>query len=228
MQSVRVTIHPLRQMIPNLISSVIFSAAAGTMGYCHPFRSYRSRHAGAPDCSFVDAACAAIAYPITFSPVSIGPTLRKQRFCGPPMGSSNPIRAVLKEACLQFGEDTPLSLLLSLGSGQPAPLSLPLSFISLHRWHEFLARAVQDCERTADEISSHLSEVDAYLRLNVDKGLGNLKTSDWHRLGEIISHTNVYIESISNKIDKALGLLQSRNGRFTLGELGESSLIIYG
>jgi len=192
------------------------------MSYCHPFRTYRSRHAGAPDCSFVDAACAAIADPNSFSPVSIGLNPREQRFCGPPMGSSNPIRAVLKEARQQFGEDTPVSLLLSLGGGQSAPLSLQSSVMLPHGRLEFMARAVQDCERTANEMSQHLSEVDAYLRLDVDKGLDNLKSSDWHRLGAIESHTNVYTQSspISNKIDKALGLLGSTSGNFTLGDLG--------
>jgi len=88
-----------------------------------------------------------------------------------------------------------------------------------------MARAVQDCERTANEISQHLSDVDAYLRLDVDKGLNDLKISDWHRLGAIESHTEVYVQSfpISDKIDKALGLLQSTSGNFTLGNLGTTS-----
>jgi hypothetical protein len=193
------------------------------MDHCHAFRTYRSRHAGAPDCIFVDAACAAIADPNTFSPVSIGRKLREKRFCGPPIGFSNPIRAVLKEARLHFGEDTPTSLLLSLGGGQSTPLSLHPSVVLPHGRLEFMARAVQDCERTANEISQHLSEVDAYLRLDVDKGLNDLKISDWHRLGAIESHTDVYIQSISDKIDKALHLLQSTSGKFTLGNLGTTS-----
>jgi hypothetical protein len=195
------------------------------MDYCHAFRTYRSRHAGAPDCTFVDAACAAIAGPDTFSPVSIGRPPREQQFCGPPIGSSNPIRAVLKEARQQFGEDTLVSLLLSLGGGQSAPLSLRSFFTLPDGRLEFMARAVQDCERTAIEISEQLSEVDAYLRLNVDKGLGDLKVSDWHRLGAIETHTNVYIQSspISDTIDKALSLLQTTSGNFTLRDLGAIS-----
>jgi hypothetical protein len=195
------------------------------MDYCHAFRTYRSRHLGAPECSFIDAACAAIAHPNAFPPVSIGQRRREQRFCGPPIGSSNPIRAVLKEARLQFGEDTPISLLLSLGGGQSAPLSLQSSVMLPHGRLEFMARAVQNCERTANEVSQHLSEVDAYLRLDVDKGLNDLKTSDWHRLGAIESHTNVYTQSspISDKIDKALDLLRSTSGNFTLGDLGATS-----
>jgi hypothetical protein len=195
------------------------------MDYCHAFRTYQSRHAGAPDCSFVDAACAAIADPETFSPVSIGRTLREKRFCGPPIGSSNPIRAVIKEARQQFGEDRPISLLLSLGGGQSTPLSLQSSLTLPHGRLEFMARAVQDCERTANEMSHHLSEVDAYLRLDVDKGLNGLQLSDWHRLGAIESHTDVYTQSfaISKRIDKALDLLQSSSGNFTLGNLGMTS-----
>jgi hypothetical protein len=195
------------------------------MDHCHAFRTYRSPHPGAPDCSFVDAACAAIADPNMFSPVSIGRARREKWFCGPPMGYSNPIRAVLKEARQHFSEDTPISLLLSLGGGQSAPLSLQPSVILPHGRLEFMARAVQDCERTANEISRHLSEVDAYLRLDVDKGLYDLKISDWHRLGAIESHTDVYIQSfpISDKIDKALGLLQSTGGNFTLRDLGATS-----
>jgi hypothetical protein len=225
MQSVGLATQPLRQTIANLSLSVIFSAAAETMGHYHAFRTYRSRLVGAPDCSFVDAACAAIADPNTFSPVSIGSKLMNQRFCGPPMGSGNPIRAVIKEARLQFGEDAPLSLLLSLGAGQLAPLSLH-SYLTLpHGRFEFTAHAIQDCERTTSEISQELSNVDAYLRLDVDKGLNDLKVSDWHRLGAIKSHTDVYIQSspISDRIDKALGLLQSRSGSFTLGNLGATS-----
>ena len=194
------------------------------MGYCHAFRTYRSRHPGAPDCSFVDAACAAIADPNTFFPVSIGQIPREKRFCGPPIGSSNPIRAVIKEARLQFGDDAPLSLFLSLGAGQSTPISLQSSLTLPNGRLEFMARAVQDCERTANEISQHLSDVDAYLRLDVDKGLNDLKL-DWHRLGAIESHTDVYVQSfpISDKIDKALGLLQSTSGNFNLGNLGATS-----
>jgi hypothetical protein len=195
------------------------------MGYCHAFRTYRSRHAAARGCSFVDAACAAIADLDTFSPVSIGQKGREEQFCGTPMGSSNPIRAVITEARQQFGEDAPLSLLLSLGAGQSAPLSLQSSLTLPHGRLEFMARAVQDCERTANEISQHLSDVDAYLRLDVDKGLNDLKISDWHRLGAIKSHTEVYNQSfpISDKINKALSLLQSISGNFTLGNLGAIS-----
>ena len=126
---------------------------------------------------------------------------------------------------MQFGEDAPLSLLLSLGAGQSTPLSLQSSLALPHGRLEFMARAVQDCERTANEISQHLSDVDAYLRLDVDKGLNDLKISDWHRLGAIESHTDVYIQSfpISKRIDKALDLLQSTSGNFTLRNLGATS-----
>jgi hypothetical protein len=220
MQSVRSMSTHLNDINP--AQSVIFAATTETMDQCHAFRTYRSRHVGAPDCSFVDAACAAIADPNTFSPVSIGRALREKQFCGPPIGSSNPIRAVIQEARQLFGEDNPVSLLLSLGSGQCAPLPLRSSLTLPHGRLEFMAR---DCERTANEISQHLSEVDAYLRLDVDKGLNDLKISDWHRLGAIESHTDVYIQSfpISKRIDKALDLLQSTSGNFTLGNLGATS-----
>jgi hypothetical protein len=184
------------------------------MAHCHPFRTYRACHTD-PDCTFVEAACAIMAIPELFSPFAIGPPLREQMFSGIPYGFNNPMREVFKEARLIFGDDKSISLVLSVGSGQQTVLS------NSERHATLLTRVTRDCDTVAREFSYQLSSVRAYLRLNVDKGLENIQPSDWHSLGLIVSHANVYLQTsvITTHVDEASQWLRKRTGSVTLGEL---------
>jgi hypothetical protein len=123
------------------------------------------------------------------------------------------MREVMKEAQLLFGENYPVSLVLSLGSGKGArPSNLDHHDTRLSRIH---------CDGVARDLQYQLGGFGEYLRLNVDRGIETIKVDAWHELGSIETHTNAYLEiSQSTKfIDRASGCLLQRNGSVTLGQL---------
>lgn len=152
------------------------------------------------------------------SPVPIGPPRREQQFAGVPYGFTKPVREVLKEGRLIFGDKQPVSIVLSLGSGRGVVLS------TLDNRGTLFTRMGRDADTVAKELSHQLSGAGVYLRLNVDKGLENTDTSDWCRLGSIISHTEVYLQTnaVTPYIDEAFQWLLQRDGSVTLGQLGTS------
>lgn len=154
-----------------------------------------------------------MATPEYFSYVAIGPRLREQNFAGIPHGFDNPMREVIKEAELAFGEQKPVSFVLSLGSGQKARLSDQDHHVTR------LSRICSD--GVARDLQHQLRGFGEYLRLNVDRGMENIELDDWHKLGSIETYTNVYLEisQITNYIDKACQWLLLRDGSVTLSQL---------
>jgi hypothetical protein len=141
-------------------------------------------------------------------------------FVGNPVGFNNPIRQVLEEALLVFGHEMQVSLILSLGTGRPAVLSRPPNLDSIHNALRYM---VLDSERVSRELSAQLSSVKAYLRLNVDQGMENIKMTDWDEseLGSIMTHTEAYLDKppIKSGIGTSSKLLQERTGSTSLGQL---------
>ncbi|KIM19822.1 hypothetical protein M408DRAFT_30898 [Serendipita vermifera MAFF 305830] len=202
---------------------VVFAATTTTMDHCHPFRAYPHRGRSI-DCTFVEAACATLAIPEYFAPIVIGPPLREQRFIGTPLGSNNPIRQVLEEARLQFGDEKQVSLILSLGSGRPNAFSFDSLDLYPDNHGNLLTQLMLGCERVARELSFQMSELPAYLRLNVDKGVENMKLTDWDKLGDIEGHTDVYLQlpDICDQVENASRALLSRVGSISLGGLNRA------
>ena len=160
-----------------------------------------------------------------FAPISIGPKRREKSFTSASIGFNNPVKEIIKEAEKQFGADMRVSTILSIGSGKPAPVAFdgptPES-------NELLKGIVVDCERVARELAAQLFNVDAYLRLNVDRGMEDTEMSDWEGLGTIEGHTETYLEvpAVTKAIDSSLQRLQDRVGSITLGQLSEFALTI--
>jgi hypothetical protein len=144
-------------------------------------------------------------------------------FVGNPLGFNNPTRQVLEEALSEFGDKQHVSLILSLGCGRPAVLSHPPSLDGIR---SLLMRVALDCERVARELSAQLSGVKAYLRLDADEGMEDIKMTDWHEtaLGSIMAHADVYLHRATTKreIDFGSKLLQQRSGTISLAELSAS------
>ncbi|KIM26165.1 hypothetical protein M408DRAFT_197093 [Serendipita vermifera MAFF 305830] len=201
---------------------VVFAATTATMDHCYQFRAYLHRGRSI-DCTFVEAACATLAIPEFFTPISIGPPLRKQRFIGIPLGFNNPTKQVLEEARLQFGDEKQVSLILSLGSGRPNAFSFDSLDLYPDNHGNLLTRLMLGCERIARELSFQMSELSAYLRLNVDKGVENMKLTDWDRLGDIEGHTDVYLQApgIGEAVENASHALRGCLGSVSLGDLNQ-------
>jgi hypothetical protein len=78
-----------------------------------------------------------------------------------------------------------------------------------------------DCETVAKELSTRLGDMEAYLRLNVDRGMENLIVNEWDDLGPIETHTSAYAETaiISEALDASLMRLKESTGTVTLGQI---------
>ena len=161
-----------------------------------------------------------MATPSYFSPISIGPRGRHQVFIGGPHGANNPTRELLKEASSIFGKEKLVAQIVSLGCGRSHIYSVERSTNT-----EGVGRSVQemaaDCEAVAKELSTRLCDMDAYLRLNVERGMENVLMNEWDNLGPIETHTSAYVETaeISESIEASLKSLQGCAGTVTLGEI---------
>jgi hypothetical protein len=155
-----------------------------------------------------------------FVPVQIGRS--HQSFVGGAVGTNNPTRELLKEASAVFGNERRVAQILSTGCGVPTALSLEAA--TNESGPSRLAKEIPtDCQVVATELAARLYEVDAYLRLSVDKGIGDIEMDQWGMLGAIEMHTACYIESqtIMHAFEVSLKRLMQRSGSVTLGHLSE-------
>jgi hypothetical protein len=161
-----------------------------------------------------------MATPSYFSATKIGPRGREQSFIGGPRGAHNPTRELLKEASAIFGKEKLVLQIISLGCGRSR-----VSSMEKNMGTESISRPAQevvvDCETVANELSTRLCEIDAYLRLDVERGMENLVMSQWDNLGPIETHTSAYVGTaeISETLDASLRHLQGGTGTIKLGEI---------
>jgi hypothetical protein len=195
--------------------------AATTANLNHPIvlRNYKPR-ASSLNPTIVDAICATMATPSYFSPKKVGPRGRQQTFIGGPRGAHNPTRELLKEASAVFGKERMVQQIISLGCG-----CSHVSSVEKNADTESNSRSaremVADCETVAKELSTRFCDMDAYLRLDVDKGMENLFMNEWDDLGPIETHTSAYIGmvEISETLEASLRRLRGGSGAVTLGEI---------
>jgi hypothetical protein len=154
--------------------------------------------------------------------VNIGPRRTAQSFIGAPFGVGNPTRELLKEASTAFGDDRRVAQIISIGCGLHPKLSLEEITDEVGGRQLLKERAVE-FQMVAKDLSARLYNVDAYLRLNVDKGLGGVEFDDWSSLGDIETHTRMYIgnATVSGSIDSSLQHIRGRVGAITLGQLSK-------
>jgi hypothetical protein len=159
-----------------------------------------------------------MAAPSHFSPVTVGSRLRKQTFVGGLFGANNPTRELLKEAGTAFGNDKRVVQIISIGCGAPATLS---SEALTNEAGAGLLKTAAECHVVARELSTRLFNVDAYLRLNVERGIESTSPDDWSMLGDIETHTGSYAESIAvtEALDASWMRVRRNIGNVTLGQL---------
>jgi hypothetical protein len=83
-----------------------------------------------------------------------------------------------------------------------------------------------DCEGVHAELSTRFYYMDAYLRLNVDRGMENLAMDVLDKLGDIGSYTYAYSETaaVSEALEASLKRLQGGTGTMTLDQMSKSPL----
>jgi hypothetical protein len=203
----------------SIFTSVLYAATSTNIRHPQAFRTYSTRTAGLNP-TIVEAVCATMATPPYFVPVQIGRS--HQSFVGGPVGANNPTRELLKEASAVFGNERRVAQILSIGCGIPPVQSLE-AMTNEAGPSRLLKEIPTDCQRIATELAARLYNVDAYLRMSVEKGIGNIEIDQWGMLGDIEMHTACYIESqtISHALDTSLKHLKQRSGTVTLGHLSE-------
>jgi hypothetical protein len=195
--------------------------AATSTNIIHPqaFRTYSIRGASLNP-TIVEAACATVAIPSYFLPVKIGRS--QQSFIGGVVGANNPTRELLKEAGTAFGNERRVAQIISIGCGIPPALSLE-AMTDAAGANRLLKEILLDCQLVATELAARLYNVDAYLRLSVERGIGNIEMDQWGMVGDIEMHTAGYIESqtITHALEASLKRLNKRSGTVTLGQLSK-------
>jgi hypothetical protein len=200
---------------------VLYAATSANINHPQAFRTYSARGSSLKP-TIVEAVCATMAVPSFFLPVKIGPRLRQQSFIGGAHGANNPTRELLKEASAVFGPNRRMAQVLSIGSGFPHVISTESS-VDGESAHRLLKEIAADCEMVAQELATRLYTIDAYLRLNVDRGMELVTMTDWNELGAIESHTAAYIVTaiITGALDTSVQHLQERSGVLTLGQISK-------
>jgi hypothetical protein len=161
-----------------------------------------------------------MATPPYFVPVQIGRS--HQSFVGGAVGTNNPTRELLKEASAVFGNERRVAQILSVGCAIPPVQSLE-AMTNEAGPSRLLKEIPIDCQTVATELTARLYNVDAYVRLSVEKGIGSIEVDQWGTLGDIEAHTARYIESqtISHALETSLKRLKRRSGTVTLGHLSK-------
>ncbi|KIM19853.1 hypothetical protein M408DRAFT_334240 [Serendipita vermifera MAFF 305830] len=163
--------------------------------------------------------------PSYFLPTKIGPPRRQQSFVGGVLGSNNPTRLLLDEASKIYGKDRRVAQIISLGCGLPRVLSVDSS--DNESVDKLLKEVAADCEVVANELSTRLFNIDAYLRLNVNRGMETIKMQEWHDLGTIEGHTasHLALTAVSEALDSSLRCLVGRVGTVSLAQFNHISSI---
>jgi hypothetical protein len=161
-----------------------------------------------------------MAIPSYFLPVKIGGS--HQNFIGGVLGANNPTRELLKEAGTVFGNETKVAQIVSIGCGVPPVLSLQ-AVANETGIGRLLKEIVDECETMAKELAVRLYDVDSYLRLSVEKGIGNIEMDQWGMVGDIEMHTACYLETrrVTHALEASLKRLQQQSGTVTLGHLSK-------
>jgi hypothetical protein len=161
-----------------------------------------------------------MALPGIFSPVSVGPDYAPEEFIGAGFGFNNPTRELLKEAKSEYGDERQIALILSLGSGRPKELSLDIKG-ELDTTVDLFMKLIVSGEIVEKEISYQLYDIGAYMRLNVDRGVDEIRFHDWDLLGRIKSYTSSYLESelVTRLINRSVIALKEREGVMSLYQL---------
>jgi len=218
----------------------------------YPIRSYRTRGGPAPWYTILQAACASVAFPDRFLPVTLGFGHTRVILVDATVGYANPTKELLLEAQEVFGKEAQVSAIVSIGSGRDTPSKLA----ERHEENGMMAALMQvinfvlfllllGCggkgyasqttppktildqvsrsrEPTHVELDDRLRKTFVYYRLNVDQNLAGLTDAS-----QIYSLTQVYMKKadIDSRLDDVVEAIQARPKGKTLKELSKSLTI---
>jgi hypothetical protein len=191
--------------LPEFSFRFVGATTTGDVTYLVKFRSYEVREGPTFNCPIWQAAYAALAYPDTVAPVSIGDNIIEQVCISGEIGWSNPTQEVVKEFEVKWSRQK-LACLTSIGAGNDGPVRIDTEDIA-GTFDLAIERVATDRERIAQDIAYRFHGRNMYFRLNVDRGLqqDNKRVT----LGDIETHTRNYLCSpgVTEPIDRLIGTL---------------------
>jgi hypothetical protein len=123
------------------------------------------------------------------------------------------VEKVIEEVSIVFGQDRPVSCIVSVGAGQagitcydqPDPFErvLPRELIKV------LKAIATDTDKVAHEMSKRHRTTGIYYRFNVDQGLDSVSLDEWKHLDAVRHHTKNYLKKtdVGGAIDKLVSVL---------------------
>jgi hypothetical protein len=169
-----------------------------------------------PSCTILQAACACIASPDTFDPVTIGVGHKKAMLIDAMVGYANPAKEMLREAQSAFGEDAEVATIISVGAGRGnvRVVSEDGREVGISNG---LRRGVAMCEQVHEDLQRQLQKTAIYHRFNVEQ---EMETQP-----EIIfARVSAYMEesATSTRLDSAVESLHRDITRVKLKDISMS------
>lgn len=152
----------------------------------------------------------------------------KEEFVDAALGCNNPTKQLMLEAEAVFGGSRDVACIVSIGTGMPKVTQirkpstlqrlLPTDLIKA------LIKMATDSESTAEQMAADYKHFERlYYRLNVERGLENIKLEEWETLGEVKTHTKAYLNQpdVSQNIDEIVSaLVGTYSPKYMLRQLG--------
>jgi hypothetical protein len=146
----------------------------------------------------MEAACACIASPDMFDPVTIGVGHKRAVLIDAMAGCANPAKELLREAQDIFGEDTEVSGIVSIGAGK---VNVSMAFEDGREVgiSEGLRRGIAICEQVHDDLQGRLEKTNMYYRFNVEHDLSIDPEA-------VFAHVSTYLreKATSSRVDSAV------------------------
>jgi hypothetical protein len=192
----------------------VCTSNTSNLSVIHPIRSYRTRSAQTAPCTILEAACACVAFPDTFAPVTIGSGHKKVTLVDGLAVAANPGKELLREAQRVFGDEMEVATILSIGAGKGDVWDV--STTSGLEIREAVKRATTSCEPVHEELYSRLRQTAVYFRLNVERSSGpQMELSS--------ANVSAYLEEgvISDRVDAAVKSIHHRPIGVKLKDISE-------
>lgn len=167
----------------------------------------------------VEAVLATCATQLAFAPVTFGLSYKKKEYIGTGHGANNPVNEVITEAHSLYSGDATVVSLLSIGSGHPGIINIPLDGGDVDLYKAM--REMNDCTEKAREIKQKIGRSGIYYRFSVEQGMQNDHPSQEMDLSWIVTQTESYIEE---NIQQLEAFAKNNNSQINVATLDQLSM----
>lgn len=213
------------------VGRFVCAMASDNLKYPRHFRTYKVTKNPSANCKIWEAARATTAAPTIFKGIEIvGVGSIPERFIDATIKCNNPAKLVIQEAREVFGNDQPVRILISIGSGHLGIIGLQKPDVFQKLLPSELITALKAMAKDSEDVASelqkrYLKRPDIYNRFSVTHGMDQVSLEEWKQLGVIATHTVAYLEDplVSNSVDVAVQSLcglSSPRQNVTLAALG--------